>query len=116
MLLWTFKEECLDCFKKGIRYLIPPPIPETIMSEDTGSNNVRRFMRCARSKQSMYIKQPIYSTAYAKWEARAELVTAYFVTVLNRNIQLMTENLVVEETLWRIFLISYHNNENTSWI
>ena len=40
------------------------PYPETIMSEDTGSNNVRRFIRCARSKQSMYSNHPIYSTLH----------------------------------------------------
>ena len=43
-------------------------------------------------------------TAYAKWEARAELFTAYFVTVLNRNIQLMTENLAVDDKPYVVFV------------
>ena len=66
------------------------PYPETIMSEDADSNNVHKFIVYAREKRSNYINHPIYSTLlneidmiwdtdYAKWEARAEMVTAYFV-------------------------------------
>ena len=38
------------------------PYPETIMSEDAGSNNVCSFILYARAKRSNYINYPIYST------------------------------------------------------
>ena len=38
------------------------PYPETIMSEDADSNNVRKFISYARRSCSNYINHPIYST------------------------------------------------------
>ena len=46
----------------------------------------------------------IWDIEYSKWEARAEMITAYFVNVLNRNIQLMTENLAVDDKPYVVFV------------
>ena len=98
------------------------PYPETIMSEDADSNKTRKFIVNARSKRSNYINHPIYSTLlneivnvidmiwdtnYAKWEAKAEMVTAYFVNVLNSNLELMLENLIVDDKPYGAFVYKH---------
>ena len=94
------------------------PYPQTIMSEDADSNNVRKFIRYVREKRSNYMNHPIYSTLlneidmiwdidYGKWEAKAELVTAYFVNVLNSNLELMLENLIVDDKPYGAFVYNH---------
>ena len=94
------------------------PYPETIMSEDADSNKTRKFIVNARSKRSNYINHPIYSTLlneidmiwdidYAIWEAKAEMVTAYFVNVLNSNLELMLENLIVDDKPYGAFVYKH---------
>ena len=94
------------------------PYSETIMSEDADSNNVRSFIIYARATRSNYINHPTYSTLlneigmiwdidYGKWEAKAELVTAYFVNVLNSNLELMLENLDVDDKPYGAFVYKH---------
>ena len=112
------QERMTGLFSQWNPILDTSPYPENIMTEDADSNNVRNFIMNARTKRSNYINHPIYSTLlneidmiwdtdYAKWEAKAEMVTAYFVNVLNRNIQLMTRNLVVDYKSYGVFFYQH---------
>ena len=94
------------------------PYPETIMSEDADSNNVRKFISYARRSCSNYINHPIYSTLlneidmiwdvdYAIWEAKAEMVTVYFVNVLKSKLELMLENLIVDDKPYGAFVYKH---------
>ena len=49
----------------------------------------------------------IWDIDYGKWEAKAELVTAYFVNVLNSNLELMLENLDVDDKPYGAFVYKH---------
>ena len=44
--------------------VVTSPYPESIISEDADSNNVRSFIRYAREKRSKYMNHPIYILNY----------------------------------------------------
>ena len=113
------QERMTGLFSQWNPILDTSPYPENIMTEDADSNNVRNFIMNARTKRSNYINHPIYSTLlneidmiwdtdYAKWEARADMVTGYFVNVLNSNLQLMSENLVVDDKPYGAFVYKHN--------